>query len=311
MKRNLLVLLLACWAMTGAWAQPVIDANRLEGDPSRLFIGSPIESHQFEANKSMEGVKVVLIGSKVSLVPEWAFAVNPSLEKVVLHDGLKEIGDHAFFSCKNLKRINLGAVGVVGDGAFTLTGIREADLSKARVIKSYAFSECEQLVSVKFGGNLSSIGEFAFDGDTLLRKCHVYSGHIGDNAFMGCSSLKSVLLKKGSLEVKTIGKAAFLGCTHLSKVVLPEHLTTIEPMTFAFCSGLTSVRIPNDVTKIGEKAFQGSGLKKIVIPASVNIVEAEAFSQCANLEKVIVKGRQTVIEDHAFDNHVEIIRVSK
>ena len=50
-------------------------------------------------------------------------------------------------------------------------------------------------------------------------------------------------------------------------------VTTIGNSAFNYCSGLTSIEIPNSVTTIGEKAFWGcSKLTSIVIPNSVTTI---------------------------------------
>ena len=56
---------------------------------------------------------------------------------------------------------------------------------------------------------------------------------------------------------------------------------SIEERAFQYCSGLTSVTIPNSVTSIGEWAFSGcSGLTSVTIPNSVKSIERNAFDGC-------------------------------
>ena len=50
---------------------------------------------------------------------------------------------------------------------------------------------------------------------------------------------------------------------------------------------MTSVTIPNSVTRIGISAFSGcSSLTSVTIPNSVTIIYHEAFAKCSNLEDV-------------------------
>ena len=73
-------------------------------------------------------------------------------------------------------------------------------------------------------------------------------------------------------------------------VVIPEEVTfmnrtrkvtSIGGGAFAYCSGLTSVTIPNSVTNIGGGAFEGCyGLTSVTIPNSVTSIGESAFSGC-------------------------------
>ena len=74
-------------------------------------------------------------------------------------------------------------------------------------------------------------------------------------------------------------------------------------MAFAYCSGLTSINIPNSVTSIGWQAFWGcSGLTSINIPSSVTSIEYMAFAVCTGLTTVVV-GWQTPlqVDSNVFD----------
>ena len=58
-----------------------------------------------------------------------------------------------------------------------------------------------------------------------------------------------------NLPVTSIGDGAFAYCSGLTSVTLPNSLTSIGQKAFAECSGLTSVNIPNNVTSISDYAF--------------------------------------------------------
>ena len=55
--------------------------------------------------------------------------------------------------------------------------------------------------------------------------------------------------------VTAIGSGAFSYCSGLTSVTIPEGVTSIGAKAFYACSGLTSVTIPNSVTSIGKEAF--------------------------------------------------------
>ena len=69
-----------------------------------------------------------------------------------------------------------------------------------------------------------------------------------------------------------------------SSVVIPEGVTEIGERAFEGCKALASVAIPEGVTEIGERAFEGcKALASVTIPASVTEIGQEAFSGCTSL----------------------------
>ena len=81
-------------------------------------------------------------------------------------------------------------------------------------------------------------------------------------------------------------------------IVIPENLERnyitysvklIDNQAFYYCSGLTSVTIPNSVTSIGDQAFTGCrGLTSVTIPKSVTSIGDKAFSGCIGLTSVTI-----------------------
>ena len=66
-------------------------------------------------------------------------------------------------------------------------------------------------------------------------------------------------------------------------------MTSIGSSAFEYCSGLTSITIPNSVTSIGDYAFHGcSMLKNIIIGNSIEKIGDGAFSDCYNLQSITI-----------------------
>lgn len=64
----------------------------------------------------------------------------------------------------------------------------------------------------------------------------------------------------------------------ISLAIINEGVTSIGYQAFYYCSGLTSITIPNSVTSIGWSAFYYcSGLTSITIPNSVTSIESFTF----------------------------------
>ena len=61
--------------------------------------------------------------------------------------------------------------------------------------------------------------------------------------------------------VTSIGDYAFCYCTGLTSITIPDGVTSIGEYTFYNCSSLTSITIPDAVTSIGDYVFTPMYLK--------------------------------------------------
>ena len=85
--------------------------------------------------------------------------------------------------------------------------------------------------------------------------------------------------------------------------IILKNNTYIGPNTFYFCSGLTSIEIPNSVTSIGQWAFEGCNkLTSITIPSSVTSIGGQSFEGCTSLTSITIPSSVTSIEGQAFSN---------
>ena len=102
--------------------------------------------------------------------------------------------------------------------------------------------------------------------------------------------------------VTSIGYNAFSYCTGLTSITIPNSVTSIGTYAFYGCSGLTSITIPNSVTSIGDWAFHGcSGLTSITIPNSVTSIGGLAFHNCTGLTSITIPDSVTSIGGWAFN----------
>ena len=78
----------------------------------------------------------------------------------------------------------------------------------------------------------------------------------------------------------------YLNGEEVKDLVIPNSVTSIGYRAFQGCSGLTSITIPNSVTSINRGAFERCGLKLVTIGNSVTSIGDYAFSGCSGLTAV-------------------------
>ena len=208
------------------------------------------------------------------------YSCRAYIKRVVIQQGVRAIGDQAFYYCENLTSVTIPeGVTSIGD---------------------YAFAYCVSLTSATIPEGVTSIGGEAFLGCTGLTSVAIPSSvtSTGFETFSGCSGLTSVTIPDS---VTSIGNFAFRGCSGLTSVTIPSSVTSIGGSAFSGCTGLTSVTIPDSVTSIGWSAFENcTALTFMTIPESVTYISGEVFSNCVRLARVTIPKSVTEISSKAF-----------
>lgn len=164
--------------------------------------------------------------------------------------------------------------------------------------------------TIKFGKNVRSIGERAFNG------CRNLNGDltlpdsvqtIGAGAFQGCEKLSGDLTIPDS--VVEIGEGAFRDCKNLNgTLTLGKNLRTIGKEAFSGCAFTGSLTIPEGVTEIADSAFgAGIPLKKygmftgtLTLPSTLKTIGAEAFAYTDFSGELLIPDGVTSIGANAF-----------
>lgn len=132
------------------------------------------------------------------------------LTEATVPEGVKKIGDHAFFYCRILEKVSLPS---------TLTGIG-----------ANGFGICEKLSSIVIPEGVTSIGDSAFASAASLEEVKLPESlvTIGNTAFLG-TSLKSVVIPGN---VVTIGKEAFAYNDNLTEATILKNVKNIGDNIF-------------------------------------------------------------------------------
>lgn len=104
--------------------------------------------------------------------------------------------------------------------------------------------------------------------------------------------------------VETIdGYQTFKYCTNLTSVKLGNFVSYIGDDAFNSCTSLTGITLPDSVTHLGSRAFQGcSSLQELKLSNSLTCVSSYTFQNCTSLTSVDFGKSIEKIDDYAFNN---------
>ena len=247
--------------------------------------------------------------------------------------GVTWIGDHAFRSCSNLKTIeNIPSeLNDIQGWCFEGTALETVDLSKTNVtiMKDGVFFNNTSLTSIQLPNKLEYFWDSAFNGCTSLNTIVMPSTvkAIYNYVFQGCTSLSNVTLNEGCttlghhvfknsslaavtfpMTLGSIGEYAFEG-TKLETVDLSNtQIKKLPNGSFYNCEKLNDVKLPIELTDIGERAFYQSAIASITFPSSLQKIDAWAF-QNTKLTNVVIPTKTGHIGDGAFSDNAKLTTV--
>lgn len=215
-----------------------------------------------EAVRSKEGstelIPVNALADRITAIPK----AKPEQEKTVdiTENGTTEItADEGYTLSKVTANVNVKASGennkFVQLVEKTITEITAEDLEGATKIGNFAFQNITTLKSITFPETITQFGTNAFQNTGLVNVVLPSSLRITNNSYP---------------------ESLFQASKQLKSIVIPEGTMTMIPYSFCSnCTSLTSVNIPNSVTKIDNYAFSGcSSLTSLTIPAKVTTINS-------------------------------------
>lgn len=227
----------------------------------------------------------VVIKDGVTNVGDYALFLLPAATQVTLPDSVTRIGRYGIAMCSKLTGMSIPK-GVTEIGDFGLAG--------------------DGLTAVTLPDGLQSLGRGAFDTCTSLTNTTLPAAitAVPGKCFADCTKLLTADYKG---EVTTIGEHAFEGCKSLVTAPIPATVTELGASAFNGCVALTDVTLPAGVTAIPDGCFQGcTALKDMKLPGTVTSVGHNAFTGCTALGDVRCYGAPPTVEpagaaEHSFE----------
>ncbi len=248
-------------------------ASRLKRIESFAFEGTGIRSitvpasvesiggNAFDLCMSLETVTFAA-GSVLQTIESGAFTDADSLESITLPASLKTIGDRAFAGCNLLKSLTIPA-GVTSIGA----DFYSEDLEELHVLSdadcTLRLSDLSQLKKLSIGlgsrirfngytGSQDAINALP-NGAIALEEIHVRDIRAWLNQSFNVSY--SEVGYPIAADCLLAGATLYLNGEELRNAVIPDGVTKIGNLAFAFCDTLESITIPASVRFIGSYAF--------------------------------------------------------
>ena len=233
------------------------------------------------------------------------YACGKTDTEFTIPEGVEEISGSGCAYCTHLKKVNLpSTLTKIGYNSFQCCDNLQEIVIPASVteIEKNAFWGCKNLKTVY---NLSKLD---------IQKGAYTHGEVAkcaDNVYTALPKTQSAVMSATSTTKKVVEPVnpdfdiqngvliKYKG--RRKNVEIPSNVTKIGDRAFQGRITPTSITIPNSVTSIGTWAFNGcTSLTSIIIPSSVKSIGESSFYYCTSLKNIIIPSSVTSIGDWAF-----------
>lgn len=289
---------------------PVVDAN--------IYIYGGLK-YEIDGNGILWSIKAATNDDYGSWRDEW---IETNYEYVVdLPDGTKSTSTSVSSSLKessttkdaylNLKKaLDYTEINIPPAGTQIVTNNGEIiDFPAVKKVGGgtnplYSYEEFSNVISLNLTTDVETIKENALKDNVKLQSVGnmPYVTDIKDNAFDGCTSLRSI----ASSNVKNIGTNAFRGCEQLANFGDSSKVETINNNAFEDCVSLASFNFTSLIESgLSQEAFKHSGLRTVDMTGSNNIkmIPDRCFLNCESLSSVKLPQNVTEVGSYAFSIH--------
>ncbi|MBQ9983723.1 MAG: leucine-rich repeat protein [Lachnospiraceae bacterium] len=280
----------------------------------RLFVVCAVVLGYILSSKTVHAETFDLTYSSEGITTTVTYSVNEDNSTVAITD------------CSSIADKNVGIripETVTNNGVtYTVTSLGE-----------YAFSNENNLVLVEIPGTVKKIGEKCFDSCYYLQQV-IFSEdgleYIGDRAFFHCAlssfqipstvttieecafgyaTFSEITIPKS---VTTWGDSIFYSSSYLKTVTFEEGCTVVPPRMFAGCKAITTVKFPNTIKSIEERAFSHGGtIEELVLPVSLQRIGESAF-YTTTIKKLVANCDNVQLDTNAmYGADVETVYCAK
>lgn len=239
-----------------------------------------------------------------------AFQRQPLKGSLIIPEGVKEIGEGAFWGCNNLTgTLSLpSTLEIIGELSFSACGftcelLLPQNLNK---IEEKAFFNCYGLY-----GNLILPEGLSKIESGVFCNCKNLTGNliipqnvkeIKSEAFNYCSGLNGRLTLSEGLEY--IGLQAFYCCNFRGPLIFPSTLKGIGDNAFSYNMFSGELKLPSSLQELGSGAFACCSriIGTLEIPENITAIKEQAFLGCISIEKIVLPSKIDVIKSGAFQN---------
>ena len=251
----------------------------------------------------------------VSSIGDNAFEGENRLREINLPRYLVNIGMNAFKDCSSLTKITIpDSVKYIGSKAFEnnirLSEVAFSNNSELLTIGSFAFSNCSSLYRFDIPKTVTNLDGSAFFGTIRMKAINAHKNSKNYSSVDGIlfnKNKNTLIAYPASLnqeyvlpsKVTRIGDYAF-GYTKELTVDL-TNVKSIGNNAFAY-SNISSIVIPDSVTKLGSAVFEGSKISDITLGRGIINIPQKTFTLCLNLETISIPKEILSIDGLAFAN---------
>ncbi len=233
-----------------------------------LSVSVSVYAYDFEVDGIYYNILSIYDGNKVEVTYGNESTNSYTMEKVVIPEKVEyggtefsvtAIHSRAFMSCDKIISVELPN---------TITTIQPG-----------AFAECSNLTTVNIPSSVQSVGNMVFSRCPNLKEVHITDLSAWCRIkFTGeYFNMDEGLLGNGSNLI--------LNGEMVTDLIIPDDITEINDLAFAYCPSITSVTVGDNVRLIGSYVFANcSNLKEVTVSDNLELIGRDAFQGTAWFE---------------------------